>query len=374
MNEPYRLRYTNQIVGTFLLALLIATIVIVSVLTRASGYFVKPELFELNLPQSEVGSMQTGTEVIQLGRRIGQVRDLRYIGDTDTVKVTLAIEPEYRDAINADSEVTLERKFGLGVPVLKVRRRPGAVAPSASTKDHQINGFKGEIDRIEQMAGEVEQVRSAIERIQIKLDPTLDKIGVASDQVTRSLQTKIDPAMDASNAAMQSVEATSDAVRPKTIETLDQIQTTTARLESKVNQLTDQVADLIDDDITQTIASIKKSADAATEAAASVTQTSDQLNETRQQTGEEISETLQVLRETAELVQELTNETRAVVRIVRREADELPGTTERVNDTVNDTQDLVGEIRSHWLLRRYRDSSSSSEQVSPSSVRAGGPR
>ncbi|MEZ6092361.1 MAG: tetratricopeptide repeat protein [Pirellulaceae bacterium] len=49
----------------------------------------------------------------------------------------------------------------------------------------------------------------------------------------------------------------------------------------------------------------------------------------------------------------------------------MPGTVEQFNATVDDAQDLVGEIRSHPLLRRYSNRPSTTRQTSPSGIRAG---
>jgi phospholipid/cholesterol/gamma-HCH transport system substrate-binding protein len=375
MNEPYRLRYTNQIVGFFLLLLLIATIVIGVAITRASRILVKPDKFYINVTEEQASDLRTGTEVIVLGRRIGQIEELTYTDDTtNLVRVMLAIDPRYSSQITTDSEVTLDRKFGLGTPVLKIGRkavgeRQGPLVPIEP--GNQISQFIGEIDRVEQMAKEVEGVGNSIENVEKELTPTLRSVNLAAQRITKSIDENISPATEQGKKTLESIELTSETIRPETVKTMEAIRESTKQLEIKVADLTDRIRILVDGDVRDAVTSLDQTADASTDAARAVEKTATNLDAQASQTKEEISATLQSLRQTAELIQKLTNETREIVRIVRSEAEELPGTAERVNQTVSETQDLVGEIRSHWLLRRYHRADSPTEPVPPSHARGG---
>jgi phospholipid/cholesterol/gamma-HCH transport system substrate-binding protein len=372
MNEPYRLRYTNQIVGFFLLLLLIATITVGVAITRSSRILVKPDQFYINVTEEQASDLRTGTEVIVLGRRIGQIEELTYVDTTNLVRVMLAIDPRYSSQITTDSEVTLDRKFGLGTPVLKIGRkavvdRQGPLVPIEP--GNQISQFIGEIDRVEQMAKEVEGVGDSIQTVEQELTPALRSIDVAAQRITKSIDQDISPATEQGKKTLQSIELTSETIRPETVKTMESIRESTKQLEIKVADLADRISTLVDGDVRSAIASFDQTADAGTDAARAIQKTATNLDTKTDQAKDEISATLKTLRQTAELIQKLTNETREIVRIVRSEAEELPGTTERVNQTVSDTQDLVGEIRSHWLLRRYHQADGSTEPLPPSHVR-----
>lgn len=361
MSEPYRLRYTNQIVGLFLLAVLVTTTVVSVVLF--SRLFVTRDHFYVSATEDEASDLKTGTEVIYLGKTIGHVQELRYVATSDLVSVLLAIDSDYSDQITTDSQVVLNHKFGVGIPVLTIRRKKWTerTRPARPLQPGQsIGQFLGDPDPIGKMADEFESASSSMD--------------LAAKTITHSMTESVDPAFNKSSTAFESWEKTSETLRPATLETLVQIRGTTARLEKELTKLTQRINELVDKDIRETVASIKESAIAATDAAKSVGQTASTIEAKSEQTNKDVAETLKTLRETALMIQRLTQETREVVRIVRSEANELPGTTERINDTVSDTQDLVGDIQNHWLLRRYRTDPKPTQQVSPSAVRGGGIR
>lgn len=361
MNEPLRLRYANQIVGVFLMIVfIIGCIVSVRLFTRIA---VKKDVFYIDLTEDIANQLRTGTEVIILGETVGEVATLRYLESSDLVRVALAIESKRSGLITTDSEVELDRKYGVGLPVVRIRRnRPaGQTEPAVRIQPGQsIQRFRKGDDQIERIAGQVESAGGSVDD--------------AARRITDSINDTIDPAFQSSEAAFESVRITSETVRPETVRTLTQLRETTENLENKLVGLTQQVDRLIEDDIRQTIGQIQESAVAATKAAEGVEALAGSLDKKSEKTNQDVAQTLAKLRETAELIQQLTQETREIVRIVRDEAEDLPGTTQRVNETVGDTQDLVGDIRDHWLLRRYRDDRKRTEQVSPSSVRSGGVR
>lgn len=361
MSERYPLRYTNQIVGLFLLTVLvISTAVSVLLFSRL---FVSNDYFYVSATEDEASELKTGTEVVLLGKTIGQIEELHYVATSDRVSVLLAIDSDYSKQITTDSQVVLHHKFGVGTPILTIRRKPAIDRASTATPLEpglSIGEFVGDPDPIGKMAAEFETASSSID--------------VAARTITDSMNDSFDPAFGKSSTAFESWQKTSETLRPATIETLDQIRGTTAKLEKELTELTERINLLVDSDIRETVARIKESAMAATEAAKSVKDTASTMETKSELTSNDVAETLKTLRETAIMIQQLTLETREIVRIVRREADDLPGTAERVNDTVSDTQDMVGDIRNHWLLRRYRTDQNPTRQISPSGVRSGGTR
>ena len=358
MNEPIRLRYANQIVGIFLMIVfIIGCVVSVRLFTRIA---VKKDRFYVDVPEEVAHQLRTGTEVIILGETVGEVDALRYIDDSNAVRVTLEIDSKRSDLITTDSEVDLDRKYGVGPPVVRIRRnRPtDRTEPAEQILPGEVIGrFREDEDTVEDMAGKIETAGESVD--------------VAAKSITNSLSETIDPAFQTSQQAFDSVRETSDTVRPEAVETLTQLRRTTENLEGEITQLTRRVDALVQDQVSKAVSQINDSAVAASEAAASVQKLAEGLDSKSEQTNEDIAETLKTIRETARMIQQLTQETREIVRIVRNEAEDLPGTTARVNDTVNETQDLVGDIRDHWLLRRYRTGKKPTEQVPPSSLRGG---
>lgn len=365
MNQTYRLRYANQIVGVFLLVVLVASIALSLVLLRAGDYLVEQDSFWVELAQDEIGDLHQGADVMILGQRAGNVDKIEYVDGSTQIRVSLSIDPDKSNQIFENSVVSLARKFGVGTPVLVIRR---AVNPQGELvqllSGSQIKGFQGTPDRIDQMSREVEAVSESIRLIQQTLAPTLVSMDSAAKRMEKTLDEAADPTLAQAGDASQSVYTTSEAVRPETLKTLQTMQSATENLESRITALTTTVEKLVKTDVKQTLADVRDSTEKIDKATLSVQQTAVETNEN-------IAATLLRLQAAAVEVQQLARESRQLVRVVRSEADELPGTTERVNDTVSETQDLVGEIRSHWLLRRYSNQGSPTRQVSPASVRGG---
>lgn len=354
MNEPYRLRYTNQIVGGFLLAFLLFLIVLSLLVFRVSDRFGRKDRFWIRASESEIRDLHRGAEVMMLGESVGEVRSIEYDEDQRSIRVEIQIDREKSDQIFEDSVVRLERKFGVGAPVLAIRRGGSEFGQSdLLPPGSEIKTFQGESDRVDQLSQEVQTIAESIRGIRQSAEPSLQSVDDAADRFRGSLDNSVDPAFEATREASESF-----------LQTNEQVRTVTSRLEARIEALAQKIETLVEQDMRQTLSEVRETSDDFSDAAQSVNRTSGNVNE-------DVAETLVRMREAIEQVRVLAEETRDVVRIVRREANELPGTTSRVNDTVSDTQDLVGEIRSHWLLRRYSNQSTPSSQVSPSSVRGG---
>lgn len=354
MNEPYRLRYTNQIVGVFLLVFLLFLFVLSLLVFRVSDRFGKKDRFWIRASETEIRDLHRGAEVIILGERAGEVRSIAYDEDQRSIRVELQIDRAMSDQIFEDSTIRLERKFGVGAPVLMISRGDSEEGPPKPlAPGSEIENFQGESDRVDQLSREVEVIAESVRAIQESAVPSLQSVDDAADRFRGTLDNAADPAFEKTREASESF-----------LQTNEEFRLATRNLQTRIESLTMKVEALVDQDLRQTMAEVRESSDDISEAAGSVNQTSDNVNQ-------DVAQTLERMREAIDQVRVLAEETRDVVKIVRREANDLPGTTARVNDTVSDTQELVGEIRSHWLLRRYSNQSTPSTQITPSAIRGG---
>lgn len=357
MNESYRLRYTNQIVGVFLLVFLLFFIALSLLVFRVSDRFGRKDRFWLRVSESEIRDLYRGAEVIMLGERAGEVRSLDYDADLRSILVDLRIDRSKSNQIFEDSVVRIERRFGVGAPVLVIRRGgPDFGPPVMLAPESEIKNFLGETDRLDQLAREVQSIAESILAIQLSAEPSLQSVDQAAVRFRGTLDNSADPAFDASREASDSLVQTSERVR-----------SATENLEVRIESLTEKMERLVEQDMRATLSEVRVSSNDVSQAAQSVNQTSGHVDE-------DVARTLEQMRVAIEQVRILAEETRDVIRVVRREVNDLPGTTARVNDTVSDTQELVGEIRSHWLLRRYTNQGTPTSQVPPSSLRGGSVR
>ena len=358
MTEPYRLRYTNQLVGGFLLLILMLAIGFSVILLRVGDYFVQKYPYWTEISQQAATDLERGAEVLILGQYAGNVTRIGYVPGSDQVRIDFEIDAQMTGQVFTDSYVTLERQFGVGKPFITVRRGAPNGQPMVPLQpESRLRSLEGDSDRFDQVTRQIESVSESIRLIQQQLDPVLSDMRETAERFQGTLNNAVDPTLTQVNETAVSVKRTSDDVRPEMLDSLRSLRSTSETLETKIVQLVDQ-------DLQSTLADVSRSTQELTVAARSVSTTSDAVNQ-------DMSATLLEIRQAAQQVQQLALETRNLVRVVRAEADDLPGTTARINDTVSEAQDLVGEIRGHWLLRRYSKKSQPSEQIPPQSVRRG---
>ncbi|KAA1261283.1 hypothetical protein LF1_38300 [Rubripirellula obstinata] len=365
MNEPYRLRYANQLVGAFLLVVLLIAIVLTILLLRAGNYFVQQDRFWIEIHQSELDGLRRGIEVTMLGQSVGEIESVQYIDSSDRVRVNLAIDSEYSSQIFETSVLVPDRKFGIGTPVLVIQRGENINGPPKPLPPgSRIDAYQNQTDRIDQMSRDVTSVSESVFQVQQKLDPAVASVDQAANDFSKTIASSMNPAFNRIERASKEFEETNQTLRPDAMETLEAVRTATTDLQKRIAALTDKVQLLVEQDVKKTLSEVQRSTDQVSKAAMQVGQSADEANQ-------EIADALSTIKKAADSVQKLAEETRQVVRIVRREADDLPGTTARVNDTVNETQDLVDEVRGHWLLRRTSKRGTPTAPLSPSGVRAG---
>lgn len=357
MNEVYRLRYTNQIVGTFLLVFLVLLLVLSFTVFRLGDRFGAKDLYWIETTEAEVHELHPGTEVLILGKPVGEVLDLSYLEDGRGVRVDIQLTRQPYTVVFEDSIVRLERKFGVGTPVLVIRRDSvGKPTSQPLTANQRIQFFSSELDRVEQLTDQVKQITKSFQEIQQVAEPTLESVRMTGERLQGSLEQAVDPAFQKSQLASDSF-----------LQTNQQIQQTTKNLESQLGEFVNRADKILEEDVRETLDAVQRSNAVIQDSASQVASTSRALD------GQMI-QTLNAVRETSETVRQLALQTQSLIRILNQEAEDLPGTTNRVNDTMSEAQQLVQEIRSHWLLRRYREEASPSRQINPSTIRGRGER
>ena len=354
MNEVYRLRYTNQIVGVFLLLFLALIIVLSFTVFRLGNRFGAKDRFWIEASEEEVHELHPGTEVLILGKPVGEVLDLSYLEDGSGVRVDIQLTKQNTAMVFEDSVVRLERKFGVGTPVLVIRRDSRErLSAKPLAANQRILSFLPNLDRVDQLSDQVKQIRESFQEIQEVAEPTLESMRVTGERLQGSLDRAVDPAFRKSQEASDSF-----------LQTNEQIRETTINLEGRVADLVGRTERMLDQDVRMTLSAIQRSNEVIEQAASQVGETSKTLDA-------EMIQTLSMVRETSEAIRQLAAQTEVLIEVLNEEAEDLPGTTVRVNNTMSEAQQLVQEIRSHWLLRRYRQENGTTKQLDPSSIRGG---
>ena len=108
--------------AAFLLVFLILLLVLFFTVFRLGNRFGAKDRYWIETAEADVHELHPGTEVLILGKPVGEVLDLNYLEDGRGVRVDLQLTRQKTPQIFQDSIVRLERKFGVGTPVLVIRR------------------------------------------------------------------------------------------------------------------------------------------------------------------------------------------------------------------------------------------------------------
>jgi len=165
MPEPFRLRFVNQIVGTFVLAILALVFAFLLLLVRAKGRTSDHVEFEVRIKQEDLGGLRAGSEIQFLGKIAGRIDRINYTGEGNQVVLGLSIKERFARQVFTDS--TLRVRHGHGAPFLEVLRgdrSDTALVDLATQEPIEIHRFQSDQDRIDELAGEIRELRKLVEK------------------------------------------------------------------------------------------------------------------------------------------------------------------------------------------------------------------
>lgn len=352
MNEAFRLRYVNQIVGVFILLIVFVLLVLLLYLVRAKELFIGSLPYQIITSQEQLDGLRHGTEVLLLGQQVGRIERVHYTNGGSDVAILLLIKETVADQIFVDSRVAVRRKFGVGEPYLEILRGPKSsqsLRPAVPGEPALIRYFEPAQDQLEELATRLRNVETA-------MVPALKDVSAASQTADRELKESAAPMMRDVSQAAQTFDAAVQNLDQKAGETLAKVNQSADNLDVNVRRITASV-DKIQADSGRTFQNFRNTSQAFRESVDNFENTS-------------VSAFSQLDR-TAKEMQTAVGEAREVIGALRSETRDLPGTTARVNEAVGGAQEVIEALRSHWLLRRYVDQDRATEQLSPSSIQGG---
>jgi phospholipid/cholesterol/gamma-HCH transport system substrate-binding protein len=158
MSKPFKFRYVNEIVGGFVLLILMALVAGVIFVSRAQNWFEPTYKLRVKFPPEGSWGVQKGAEVVILGTTVGNVQEM-LVADDGSMEGILDIKGRFIRFIRADSLATLKKKFGVaGDAFIELTKgsglplRSGSALPMPAKKDTEL------IELLQQL---LEQVRSA---------------------------------------------------------------------------------------------------------------------------------------------------------------------------------------------------------------------
>ena len=362
MSEPLRLRYVNQVVGAFLLGVGLLVLLLALLLIRAQGLFTGYEHRFIRLTQSELDGLREGTEVYLLGRRVGEVDGLTYADEYSEddeplielrLRLTLPMLEVLQEGELDRASVSVQRKFGVGEPYLEIRRpsRQAATAeppPVADDEKRFLQEFEAEEDPTDQVLRQLESIERSFADSRDALVESLADFMVTSQTTNRAIEEDVSP-------AARSVRTAAETLDVEGGETLIRLRDSATNFDAQINDTASEVQQFVAGD--------------ASSAAGAVTRAAESTQRRVDEVGPQATAAMQSLQSAARSLQTLSEESREVVDVLRRESRQLPGTVNQVRGAVDGANEVIDGASQTWLLRRYINRYGPTETVSPSAIR-----
>ncbi len=130
MAERFKFRYVNQLIGTFVILVVILAVISVFVTARSQKWFEQNYKLRVLLPESGSHGLRNGSEVLLLGAIAGQVMEIT-INKNDRMEAHLSIRADFFRFVRDDSVAIIRSKFGLVAQdvYLEISRGTGALLP-----------------------------------------------------------------------------------------------------------------------------------------------------------------------------------------------------------------------------------------------------
>lgn len=290
-NKPFHFRYVNEIVGGFVLLVLILLIVAVVVAGRAQGWFEPVYRIPIDFPPQGSLDLQVGSPVQILGATVGKVEKIN-VDEDGFMTGLITVKGDFYQFVRTDSRVIVKKKFGVaGDAYIDITKGSGPDLPEGgglvASKDTDLNELMQEL---------LNQVQSATVPLLDSIKRTADEYaGLAADM--RSAEGPLQKMLLNLESITRKIDSgdgpagklVSDPEMAKTIDAV------VAQVQDAISQLQAIMAD------------VKKA--------------------------------------TANLP--------SMATAVNGEVQDIPGTVALTKETIRETERLIEGIQRHWLLRKY---------------------
>lgn len=325
MNKPFKLRYVNQLVGTFLLLVVLLVLVGVFSVARTQSWLTTRHALYAILPESLLDGLQRGTPINVLGRPIGEISGISYAPDGVNLQLTLSINQAWRDQVFVDSEIRIRRRLaGAGEAYLEITRGP----------EHNIVATPGTFLTITSEPGPTDNMA---EITQMFVDAR-DSIRMAQESISSGF-TKLEDTstkLDESNAQLQDILRDVKEFSPRLTPLADEYEAM-----AKDIRVTNQ------------------------EVRQSNVQLQSALTDVQQ-----VTPRLEPLAAQAE---QLLSTSQDVMSALQAETESLPGTVDKFRSDLDGAQEVIDGMKQNFLIRRYIEKPHPSAMIPPSRVTPGGP-
>ncbi len=201
MNKPVKLRYVNQLVGSLLLAVIVVLFLVLLLVLRQQGWFVTTFRLYAHLSEGELDGLRRGTEVLLLGRQVGQIDRISYSGGVqsgkhDEIVLELLMRSEADWPIYAGSVAHIQRHLaGAGEAFLEIRRAQPSDQLLKDGDTIVIAADPAAADKLDVVVEQMQEIRSDFAKVRDSMVPAFEKMtGTLSnlDETNRRMQVVVD--------------------------------------------------------------------------------------------------------------------------------------------------------------------------------------
>ena len=134
MAKKFKFRYVNEIVGGFVLVVVLLLLAGVLVAGRAQQWFDPMREIDLKFPPEGSMDLQKGAEVMLLGARVGSVQDI-LVDDAGNITGSIRVRGSFMRFVRADSVALVKKKMVVtGDAFIELTRGTGAELPKGNAR------------------------------------------------------------------------------------------------------------------------------------------------------------------------------------------------------------------------------------------------
>jgi len=290
-NKPFHFRYVNEIVGVFVLLVIVLLVAAVIVAGRAQGWFEQTHEIPIDFPPEGSLELQVGSPVQILETTVGRVLDIE-ADENGFMTATILIKGDFYQFVRSDSIVTVKRKFGV-------------------FGDAYVHISKGKGPELPEGAGLV-------------ANPDVDLMDIVLDLINQVRDATLDLLESATKVVDETVGFAADLRSP----------------DSSVQQSLRHVEDIINQ-IKEGKGSIGRFT--------TNEETAERLDAILDEFAKMVSDIEKVLED----VSKTTSGLPEMAKVIEGEVRDIPGTVAIAQETVRETERLIEGVQNHWLLRDY---------------------
>ncbi len=306
MAQPFKFRYVNEIVGTFIILVLVVLLVGIFLAGQAQQWFETVHRYMLLFPPEGSLGLQENSQVVILGAVVGSLEKLS-VDQDGNMTGRIAIKGDFFRFVREDSKVIVKKKFLLaGDSYIEISKGKGPPLPEDSaltcTKDTEIT----------------ELLEIEVEKIMEEVTPVLEQTTLAIEEYTLLAADIRDPAGDLQ------------------------------QLIGNLNRITEGLA--------------------KGEGMAGAVLRDPGMTEDLKDIITKIRESTERLQRIADDASRAASKLPAMSETIAGEVEDVPGLVLQSRETLRETQRLIEALQRHWLIRAYVAPEEGSSRIPVSAI------